>query len=349
MDFNEHYILHWNFFKDVNKEADEEFFINLTLKKLRTKIDKEEITIDFNFDGKPNTTEQHLNERAKESFFFDKEYIKILEQKLKLLKETEHPKPAKENNMNTERDLDRMINTYSAYLFNCEYNFDNLDKIEKYSKQLYDKEIFNISHRASYELKDLAFNNNTHSKSIANYYFTKCRELLNRHNKNIKDNNLNNVKIMPKFIDYFDTIQPLYKFHDNALLLFPELDVSEIKTDKVKPPQQETKEKPATHLKDLFKDEANYTKIIDILVDNGFIEKDTLIWKDETNGIGQFVAGLIKVLYYKGYLNKKPTNKVIPIISKNTFQTVFSQSTSEKAKVKKDDSNYNMIPTVTEL
>tara|TARA_B110000037_G_scaffold62147_1_gene76045 strand:+ start:38579 stop:38770 length:192 start_codon:yes stop_codon:yes gene_type:complete len=42
MDFNEHYNIHWDFFKNVNKEADEEFFINLHLRKYRNKIDKED-------------------------------------------------------------------------------------------------------------------------------------------------------------------------------------------------------------------------------------------------------------------------------------------------------------------
>lgn len=244
MDFNEHYILHWDFFKDVNKEADEEFFINLTLKKLRNKIDKEEITIDFNFDGKPNTTEQYLNKQKKESFFFDKEYIKVLEQKLKLLEATEEEKTTENNNMNIEKNLDKMINIYDAYVCNCEFNFiwNRPDKIEKYSRDLYKMEIFNISHRAFNEIKELVFNDNIHSKNIVNYYFTKCSEILKENDRIIEENNLNHCKIMPTFIDYFDTMQFLYEFYDNVIMLFPWLEVSEVKTDKVKIPQKDTNE-----------------------------------------------------------------------------------------------------------
>jgi len=106
---------------------------------------------------------------------------------------------------------------------------------------------------------------------------------------------------------------------------------------------------PVTHLKDLFKDKTHYQKIIDILIQEELIEKGTLIWKDETNGRNKFVAGLIKVLYNKGYLKRSAKNAEIPAISFNTFQVELSQSIAEKTKVNDTDVNYKFIPIITEL
>jgi len=149
MDFNEQYNLHWKFFKDVNKEADEEFFINVTLRKLRNKIDKEELTIDFNLDGKAVTVEQYENERAKESFFFDKEYIKILEQKLELLKATKEQKPPQQDTSETQKED-----------FTFENNFDNIeskDVYEHFKAGLVDNQY--IDEKTLRKFLNTAFNN----------------------------------------------------------------------------------------------------------------------------------------------------------------------------------------------
>ncbi|PKR80638.1 hypothetical protein CW751_09725 [Brumimicrobium salinarum] len=131
----------------------------------------------------------------------------------------------------------------------------------------------------------------------------------------------------------------------------------ELETETSTPHQiEEKQEPPAEHLKDLFKDEKDlfkdkslYDKVIDILIGENYIEKGTLIWKDETNGRNKFVAGLIKDLYNKGYLSRRAKNKEIPLISKNTFNVDLSQSIAEKTIINDNDTIYKFIPIVTEL
>lgn len=142
-----------------------------------------------------------------------------------------------------EYDLDKTIWKYDAYVKNCRYNFDNSEKIRKLSRELNDIEIYNISHRAVQELKSMALSGNPQFENTANYYFTKCRKILDEHQKNIKDNNLNHVEVMPKIRDYFDTMQPLYNFHDEVLLLLPKLK-EQLEQNEVLPPQQSEKQKP---------------------------------------------------------------------------------------------------------
>lgn len=142
-----------------------------------------------------------------------------------------------------ESDLDKMIWAYEAYVINCKYSFDNVERIRKRSSEMYDREIFNIAHRAVQELKSMVLTGNPQFENTANYYFTKCRKILDEHQKNIKDNNLNHVEVMPKIRDYFDTMQPLYNFHDEVLLLLPKLK-EQLEQNEVLPPQQSEKQKP---------------------------------------------------------------------------------------------------------
>ncbi len=140
-------------------------------------------------------------------------------------------------------DLDKTIWNFEAYVINCTYSFNNIERINALSKELHDKKIYNIAHRAIQELKSMALSGNAHFESIANYYFSKCLEILAVHKKNIKDNQLNHVDIMPKIRSYFDTMQTLRKFHDELLLLLPKLG-EQIEPKAEQAPQQIEKPKP---------------------------------------------------------------------------------------------------------
>lgn len=202
----------------------------------------------------------------------------------------------------------------------------------------------NTHHKAKQEVEYLALNKNY---SLLNSYYKKYKYCLDDiketcskyDNKSLRTQV--NIYLIPT-LEVFDEI----KEHVT-------LDELKNQTKTLDDPQlnqiEEKQEAPAEHLKDLFKDKNLYDKVIDILIDENYIEKGTLIWKDETNGRNTFVAGLVKVLYNKGYLSRSAKNREIPFISKNTFNVVLSQSIAEKTKVNDNDAIYKFIPIVTEL
>lgn len=149
-------------------------------------------------------------------------------------------------------------------------------------------------------------------------------------------------KIVLSYIAMLDSFEVFYK---PILEVIPNKTLSKIETKNV----SEENQNEDQHLKDLFNDENLYKKVIDILIDKNHIEKGTMIWKDETNGRNKFVAGLIKVLFYKGYLSRGAKNREIPIISKNTFNVKLSQSIAEKTKVNENEQNYKFIPISSDL
>lgn len=218
-----------------------------------------------------------------------------------------------------------------------EFNTEDLTEIFKRKKQY------------------LEYRNSTHRTFLSlDFFFTDLDEITLSLFDYFNEKDNNEIEILETKTKKANSIEDiLTQFNQGYTVEIPTNNINDLinnsTTDKVKIPQQETKEDPATHLKELFIDETYYPKIIDILIEENFIEKGTLIWKDEKKGKGQFIAGLIKALYYKNYLKRMPTNTEIPLISKNTFKVQFGKSTSEKAKVEKDDPVYKMIPIVTEL
>ncbi|MGP8216482.1 MAG: hypothetical protein ACLQQ4_13015 [Bacteroidia bacterium] len=86
-------------------------------------------------------------------------------------------------------------------------------------------------------------------------------------------------------------------------------------------------------LSDIFSDEAKYKYIMNLLVDKGYCQKETFIWKDGKKGNKGLLAAIIKQLHPQGYYkdNKKPSNEQIQEIAKNTFGCEISISTIEKS------------------
>jgi len=84
-----HYQFHWDFFKSINPDADELFFLELTLKDLERKIKKGKKEIDFSND-RNETIEDYLREQKKKDFYFQKKYKKILIHKMNAMSNPEN-------------------------------------------------------------------------------------------------------------------------------------------------------------------------------------------------------------------------------------------------------------------
>lgn len=81
----EHYLLHWEFFKSTNPKSDELFFVKYALSEIKKSLRKLKTEIDFSNDGN-STMEEFLNNEARKTFFFKKEYKDFLKQRLKEVK-----------------------------------------------------------------------------------------------------------------------------------------------------------------------------------------------------------------------------------------------------------------------
>lgn len=100
--------------------------------------------------------------------------------------------------------------------------------------------------------------------------------------------------------------------------------------------------KPPLKLSDIFESISKHTYIMDLLVEKKHCQSNTYIWKDEGKGNKGFLVALLKFLhtqqYYKG--NKRPTNKQIMEIAKNSFGWKIGIDTIKKAKPKNFDLSF---------
>jgi hypothetical protein len=86
-------------------------------------------------------------------------------------------------------------------------------------------------------------------------------------------------------------------------------------------------------LLDLFESVSKYKYIMNLLVDKGYCQPNTYIWKDEMKGNKGLLAAIIKYLHKQGYYknNKKPTNEQIILIAKKTFGWELKIDTVKRA------------------
>jgi hypothetical protein len=94
-------------------------------------------------------------------------------------------------------------------------------------------------------------------------------------------------------------------------------------------------------LSDLFESDSNYKFIMDLLVQKGYCNPTTYIWKDEKKGNKGLLVAILKQLQYLGYY-KRITNKEIQDIVKTTFHLEMSVETVKKTSV--DDFDVSFIP-----
>lgn len=98
-----------------------------------------------------------------------------------------------------------------------------------------------------------------------------------------------------------------------------------------------------------FDSDLKYHYIMNKLVELGYCEPNTMIWKDETKGNKGFLAAILKHLHKQKYYkeNVRLTNLQIQMISKKTFGWHLSIDTIKKA----NPNNYNLsfIPPASTL
>ncbi|MCI2228983.1 hypothetical protein MC378_07375 [Polaribacter sp. MSW13] len=85
----DHYLLHWQFFKENNPKSDELFFIKHQLKKEKKCLKKLYKEVDFS-DDRNETIEDFKNKQNRIDYFFHRDYKKLLENKLKEKKSFEN-------------------------------------------------------------------------------------------------------------------------------------------------------------------------------------------------------------------------------------------------------------------
>jgi len=120
---------------------------------------------------------------------------------------------------NQIENLDKMIFAFDGFVLNCENNFNNLQRIHKYCHELNDIEIYNISHRAFQEIKKLSFVPNNNADKLLDFYNSKTETVIDKIKFQIEKYGLNNANNAPKFVSYFETVQPLFDFYDKIIPL----------------------------------------------------------------------------------------------------------------------------------
>ncbi len=95
---------------------------------------------------------------------------------------------------------------------------------------------------------------------------------------------------------------------------------------------------------DVFKSPSKYQKIMDILINQGYCQAGTFIWKDERKGNKSLLVSILKFLHIQGYYkeDKKLKNKQIKAVAKNTFGMNIGDSII--GSTKPDDFKLGFIP-----
>lgn len=94
--------------------------------------------------------------------------------------------------------------------------------------------------------------------------------------------------------------------------------------------------KPKLKLSDITISEAAYNSIIEILVNKGHCNKDTLKWIDDAKGNKGLLIAILKEMRSKGYFKNgvKPSNEEYKTIAENTFDWTGSIDTVKKSSPK---------------
>lgn len=105
----------------------------------------------------------------------------------------------------------------------------------------------------------------------------------------------------------------------------------------------------ALSLKDCFADVNYYNKIIEMLIQKGYLSKKNLVWQDKHKGHKLLAASIIKNLFIKGYFNFKKglNNEQIQDVILNSFCLNVSVAT---IKIADEESQVvDFIPKSTDL
>lgn len=101
--------------------------------------------------------------------------------------------------------------------------------------------------------------------------------------------------------------------------------------------------KPNLELIAFFDQISNYNHIMELLVNQGYCQAGSYIWKDAKKGYKGFLIAIIKYLHSQGYYkDKKPSHKQIMSIALNTFRV--SVGTDRIKQAKPEDFDLDFIP-----
>jgi len=100
---------------------------------------------------------------------------------------------------------------------------------------------------------------------------------------------------------------------------------------------------------DIFEDSSRHNSIMKLLVEKGFCQPNTFIWKDEKKGNKGYLAAILKYLHSQGYYkdNKRPTIEQIQEIASNTFG--WSMSIDIIKKTKPEEFELDFIPPASTM
>jgi hypothetical protein len=137
----------------------------------------------------------------------------------------------------------------------------------------------------------------------------------------------------------------------------PTFDYPDLKS-KEQPAQQDnnsnkieevSEQKQSLTLKDVFADDSKFDYIMALLVDKGYCQPVTYIWKDLKKGHRGLIASILKYLHFQKYYQEKSgiSNEQIIEIALNTFRVVIKIDTVKKADP--SDFDLSFIPIASTL
>ncbi len=99
-----------------------------------------------------------------------------------------------------------------------------------------------------------------------------------------------------------------------------------------------------TTLSQVFKDESEYMKVMDLLVNEKYCDEETHIWIDEKTNTKKILATLIKQLHSKNYYKTNLKNNEVKSIAKNTFRIDMGIDTVKQTKPSDHKFTFRFIP-----
>ncbi len=94
----------------------------------------------------------------------------------------------------------------------------------------------------------------------------------------------------------------------------------------------------------LFKDENDYDKIMDLIIEKEYCYHDTHKWCDKKRGYKQTIAGMIYQLHFKGYFEDPITATIIESIAKSEFNEDLSLRIIKYSAKKDFKQEFSFIP-----
>lgn len=102
-------------------------------------------------------------------------------------------------------------------------------------------------------------------------------------------------------------------------------------------------------LLELFENTSKYNHVMNLLVEKGYCQADTFIWKDAKKGNKGYLAAILKYLHSQQYYknNLRPTSEQIQSIAKNTFGWEMGIDTIKRSNPEQFDVSF--LPAASEI